>query len=155
MTAIDDFARFTANVQKGGPEECWPWTGATNFKGYGDFSDRGQKRRAHRMTWELHYGPIPAGLFVLHRCDNRPCCNPNHLFLGTSSDNAWDRVKKGRQANAVYTTYQGKQMHLAEACRQAGITTTTLNSRKALGWPEHLWFLPARKKTQNQKKAWV
>jgi hypothetical protein len=79
---------------------CWTWTGTTQPDGYGKISgDRGGRRatmRAHRVSWELHLGPIPRGVFVLHRCDTPRCVNPGHLFLGTAADNSRDMVAKGR-----------------------------------------------------------
>lgn len=90
-------ARFWAKVDRsGGPEACWPWTGARAWNGYGQFGDGGQIHIASRVAWELSCGPIAEGLHVLHRCDNPPCVNPAHLFLGTHSDNMRDMVAKGR-----------------------------------------------------------
>lgn len=78
---------------------CIVWTGSTAGHGYGRIS-RGPRGAGwavtHRVSWELANGPIPAGLFVLHRCDNPPCCNPDHLFLGTLKDNTQDMLAKGR-----------------------------------------------------------
>lgn len=79
-----------------GPDECWPWTGAVTGKGYGKISLAYRHRNAHRVAFELWHGPIPDGLLVCHRCDNRPCCNPAHLFVGTAKDNAEDMMAKGR-----------------------------------------------------------
>ena len=95
--------RFWAFVDtSAGPEACWPWTGGLR-KGYGAFGVRKDLVvQAHRFAWELTYGPIPEGLNVLHHCDNPPCCNafhPEHLFLGTLSDNTLDMHAKGRDHN--------------------------------------------------------
>lgn len=76
---------------------CWAWKGSTSC-GYGHLPLAGkQHTRAHRASWELHFGPIPDGLFVCHKCDNRPCSRPDHLFLGSHADNMADMVSKGRQ----------------------------------------------------------
>jgi hypothetical protein len=71
---------------------CWIWT-AANKDGYGRYSNSGY---AHRISWEMHFGKIPAGMFVCHKCDNPPCVNPDHLFLGTNQDNVNDMRAKGR-----------------------------------------------------------
>lgn len=80
-------------------EGCWLWTGATHAFGYGVICVRHGKGNmvAHRAMWIEHNGPIPDGLQVLHKCDNPPCCNPDHLFLGTKKDNMQDMISKGRQ----------------------------------------------------------
>jgi hypothetical protein len=86
-----------------GPDECWEWTGKKGDWGHGRFyggPDRGEIG-AHRFSWELANGPIPAGLNVLHRCDNPPCMNPAHLFLGTFKDNTQDMLAKGRDGHGV------------------------------------------------------
>lgn len=81
---------------------CMEWQASLTFDGYGQIrvgsnKDRSSKvARAHRVAWKLFRGEIPAGLHVLHRCDNRKCCNPAHLFIGTNYDNMQDRNAKGR-----------------------------------------------------------
>lgn len=86
--------RFWSKVKKS--EHCWEWAGCRNRDGYGRFSVGLDEIRAHRFSWELANGNIPEGLCVLHRCDNPPCVNPDHLFLGTVQDNAIDAISKGR-----------------------------------------------------------
>jgi hypothetical protein len=88
---------FWSRVDQSG--ECWPWTGACSQKGYGEFVQRGKKVATHRFAYSLAFGPVPDGLWVLHHCDNPPCCNPTHLWLGTHQDNVNDKMAKGRDRN--------------------------------------------------------
>ena len=76
--------------------ECVIFQGTKSDKGYGRVWHNGKMVRAHRLAYETHVGPIPKGMFVCHRCDNPPCINPEHLFLGTTTDNIRDAVAKGR-----------------------------------------------------------
>jgi len=89
---------FWALVQKGKLRECWNWKGETEKGGYGKFPNPGKEKRAHRFSYQLHYGRVPPGLFVCHRCDNPTCVNPNHLYAGTAFDNARDASVRGRMA---------------------------------------------------------
>lgn len=89
------FDHFWDLVDRGG-DGCWVWTAGRTGAGYGQCSDGSRVLYTHRIAYELTYGPIPDGLHVLHSCDNPPCCRPDHLFLGTGSDNMRDAVAKGR-----------------------------------------------------------
>ena len=78
------------------PDACAVWPFPENLKDYGRVTVEGVIRPVHRVAWELVNGPIPPGLFACHKCDNPPCFNPHHIFLGTSADNSRDRSDKGR-----------------------------------------------------------
>ena len=82
------------------PSGCWEWQGYRTPAGYGRIWQNVIKETipTHRAMWEIVFGPIPDGKCVLHKCDNPPCCNPAHLWLGTHTDNAADKVAKGRHA---------------------------------------------------------
>ncbi len=93
--------RFHAKVMPVPEAGCWLWTASTS-KGYGQLS-RGtglSPYKAHRLSWELHRGPIPEGMDMLHKCDTPSCVNPDHLFVGTAKDNVDDMDSKGRRVNA-------------------------------------------------------
>jgi len=113
---------------------CLEWTGA-RVKGYGVIGGRtrGKWVYSHRLSWELHYGEIPKGLSVCHRCDNPGCVRPEHLFLGTHKDNADDRERKGR----------GKHVGLAgERNPNAKLTQAQVNEIRATARPgQYRWGL--------------
>jgi hypothetical protein len=90
--------RFWRFVDKRGPDECWQWTGGKTPFGHGRFrlSRADGQAGSHRFSFELHYGPLPKGLLVLHHCDKPGCVNPRHLFAGTQSDNLRDCRDKKR-----------------------------------------------------------
>lgn len=90
--------RYWPKVQVLGEDDCWMWSAKAKHPfGYGRMTaGRGVNLKAHQIAWTLENGPIPAGMCVLHECDEPSCCNPKHLFLGTKADNTEDMIGKGR-----------------------------------------------------------
>ena len=104
--------RFLSKTVKDG--DCIVWTGKIKDSGYGRFCFNNRVERAHRVSYQIFKGPIPYGLLVCHHCDNRKCVNPDHLFVGTYSDNMNDAVLKGKRINCGFklkvTTDQVKEI---------------------------------------------
>lgn len=96
-----DWCRFWNNVLRQWPYECWPYCGTVHVKGYGVLKVSGKNLKAHRVAYAGQHGFVPAGKVVCHRCDNRCCCNPDHLFLGTQTDNVRDMDEKGRRSPPI------------------------------------------------------
>lgn len=96
-----NFQKFWTLLTKIEPTGCLVWTKGKCHDGYGNVYAFGKNTGTHRVAWMLTHGPIPEGMKVLHHCDNPPCCNPDHLFLGTDMDNTVDKCSKGRQRGAV------------------------------------------------------
>lgn len=125
--------RFWAKVEVRGPGECWGWRGATNPKGYGMIGvtrgDRQAAITAHRFSYLIHHGPIPTGMQVCHTCDNPPCSNPAHLWLGTASDNQLDAFRKGRKVSPSL----GRHGEMAPDARLTNAQASEIRSRNASG----------------------
>ena len=141
--SIDDFIKkFWDAVDQSG--DCWLWKKSTSGKGYGQTAYNRKHLRSHRVAYEFAYGPIPKGMKVLHSCDNPPCCNPGHLFLGTTKDNSVDMVAKGRsksgisfdQARTIRRMFYEERISVSDICQktQKEISTITriLTNRAAI-----------------------
>lgn len=116
--------RFWSNIDKRLDAECWEWQKARHPKGYGMYEFKGMPTRwTHRIAWILTYGPIQKGLCVCHHCDNPPCCNPNHLFLGTPKDNSVDCATKGRKRQKLFESdiIEIRQLYAAGGITQSQI----------------------------------
>lgn len=131
--------RFWARVDRSSaPEACWPWTTRVGRFGYGRLSVDRRQVHAHRVAFELSGGSIPDGFYVLHRCDNPPCCNPAHLFVGTHADNMRDRHQKGRYSPAPRSTggSDSAEVHLGVASTSGDVdrpSSEAPGSASALG----------------------
>jgi len=86
------YSKFIVNSENG----CWEWTDHRLAKGYGILKVNDTNKVAHRISYEIHIGPITEGMIICHHCDNPPCVNPSHLFMGTHKDNVIDKKSKGR-----------------------------------------------------------
>ena len=107
---MDLATRFWSKVNKPAPDTCWEFQGAKHNFGYGLFQFAGKCHAAHRIAYQLAYGAIPDGLFVLHNCDNPPCVNPLHLRLGTPADNMQDKTTRKRNNNPIGDR-SGRRLH--------------------------------------------
>lgn len=110
-----------------GPKGCWEWQRGRDQCGYGTLNVRGlNSNRTHRISYQLHFGPIPPGMEVLHKCDNPPCVNPAHLELGTHAENMRQMSERKRASRGVdnpRTKLTDEQVAEARAMRAAGHTS--------------------------------
>jgi hypothetical protein len=136
-------ALFWAKVDRSG--DCWEWTACKRPNGYGNVMQRQNKKSvalaAHRVAWQLTHGEMPV-LCVLHRCDNRACVNPDHLFLGTKADNTTDMIAKGRKAiqygeDASNSRLTEHGVRLIRQMCKAGISQNEVGRRLGF-WGSHI-----------------
>ncbi len=128
-------AAFASLVKRGPIKECWVFGGSTNVEAYGRFYTNGNEYYAHRIAYLIAFGP-PGKKHVLHTCDNPPCCNPHHLFLGVQADNNNDKVSKRRHRyaerhhNHKLTSREVRQIRVAYRC---GVNSRVLRERYHVG----------------------
>lgn len=111
------------------PSGCLIWKASSNPDGYGWMRYEGTIELSHRVAWQIKNGPIPDGLFVLHSCDNPPCCNPQHLFLGTHLDNMKDMWAKGRKISPKTTLTEEVVSEIRQLGRQGNLDLRELGKR--------------------------
>lgn len=134
-------ARFMSKIDDSNGTGCWEWRGSVYESGYGQFyygeiDDKERQGKAHKAAWLLLRGPVNDDLHVLHKCHNRRCCNPNHLYLGTHMDNMKDRDKAGRTSKGAhrYNFKRDEKMtaHIAEL-RENGVLIEAICTRLGIG----------------------
>jgi hypothetical protein len=119
---------------------CWNWTAGLDRDGYSVFEFRPFAQRGHRASWIIHNGSIPDGMLVCHKCDNRKCINPDHLFLGTSSDNNQDMMNKMRNIyhcgskSVLSKLTEEKVIEMRDRYAKGGITQRKLALEYGIGY---------------------
>lgn len=124
--------RFWSKVERREPNDCWTWRASLDSSGYGQLKRDGKVVRASRLAYELALGPIPDGVFVCHKCDDRRCCNPSHLLLGANADNVADMVAKRRQAlgeKSGGAKLTEAEVHEIVSLRRDGLTQSAIAAR--------------------------
>lgn len=154
--------RFWANVEKRGPGDCWIWLGSYHHLDrpgkYGRMKpySYGPYRSAHILSFEINKGEVPKGLYVCHSCDNPPCVNPAHLWLGTAADNIEDAKKKGRLKIPNWNGRSHKEetkrkIDAANSISQAGAR----NSQYGTSWIRHSLTHKSRKVRTDEVLPWI
>ena len=132
--------KFWSRVKITGLLDCWLWQGTRMPFGYGLTGGlNGVTTTAHRVAWAIVYGTVPEGMFVLHKCDNPPCVNPNHLYAGTQKDNARDAIERGRFTYAVSPCgidHPGAKLTEADVIQIRRLAEQGCYSQKSIGG----WF---------------
>lgn len=128
--SVEDFWANVDSTNLGDPLKCWEWIGWRNVFGYGVCYFQGKRMLANRASILVHQGAIPDGLCSCHRCDNPPCVNPNHLFLGTRSENQADSMAKGRARNFKHRPIYGEQ------CKTSKVKTADIVAIRASNLPQ-------------------
>lgn len=138
LTIDDIFTNSVFLTVDGTSSVCRLWLGGASRKGYGKCGKSGD--RVHRVVWRLKFGPIPEGMWVLHRCDNPVCCEPSHLFLGTNDDNIADKMLKGRHRLPVGELHGNAKLTEALVLRikadlESGITQRRIATMYGISQP--------------------
>lgn len=148
--------RIWRYIDKRSPNECWPWVGKSRVTGYGSIGGGGRgapRMLAHRAIWELTYGPIPDGrghhgTVVMHTCDNRLCCNPGHLALGSQGENVRDMDAKGRRKTVTRRGIEHERARLTDAdvqfIRKSGLSCRELSRKFGMSY-QNVWYILKRK----------
>lgn len=127
--------RFWRHVKRGDKDECWEWSGSRTPHGYGRLSVNGNLEYAHRLSWTFVNGSIPEETHILHKCDNPPCVNPNHLYAGTHQDNMKDRNVRGRvgklshdEVREIREKYKPSIYGYVKLGREYNVSTSTIRN---------------------------
>lgn len=145
--------RLWSNIKLAPGESCWEWKKYRNQKGYGRTSREDRLYLAHRLAYESANGPIPEGLDVLHKCDNPPCCRPDHLFTGTNDQNVKDRQSKGRSSKKSInrgekngmSKFSPSQVQEIRTLASQGLSTHQIAKRYGV-WNMAIWRIVKRKR---------